>query len=99
MKFRVSLLGAIDFKLRLEKSLENEKTEGKRKSDDLQARLEQERKDREKDESEANSKYDSLNAKFAALQVEELLRSFVHYYCFILEFLQFFHFLHIPSTA
>lgn len=65
-----STLDAVELKLGLEKSFENEKTNAKQKAEELQAALNQEKEERRKEKEEASSRYDTLNRRFEEAQVK-----------------------------
>lgn len=62
-------IDTIESKLRLEKSLENERSDSKQKIEKLQSLLDQEKEERRKDKEEASSNFDSLNERFNLIQV------------------------------
>ncbi|KAK7579719.1 hypothetical protein V9T40_000348 [Parthenolecanium corni] len=71
------LQNAIDYKLRLEQSLENEKTKDKQHADEMQSKLsleqEERRKEKEdlkKEKDDANSRYENLKHELENLKAE-----------------------------
>ncbi|XP_065216639.1 Golgi integral membrane protein 4-like [Planococcus citri] len=58
------LQNAIEYKLRLEKTLQNEKADNKQKIEDVQVILSQEKEERRKEKEEAENRYDALNQKY-----------------------------------
>lgn len=58
------LQNAIEYKLRLEKTLQNEKADNKQKIEDVQVLLSQEKEERRKEKEEAENRYEALNQKY-----------------------------------
>lgn len=78
-------LDAVELKLGLEKSFENEKTNAKQKAEELQASLNREKEERRKEKEEASSRYDTLNRRFEEAQVNNILpeSTFLFQFCIL----------------
>lgn len=63
-----------EYKLRLEKSLQKEKTEHKQSKDECQNKAKQEKDDKEKELLEATNKYSALQQSYNLLQVSAISR-------------------------